>query len=343
MTRQTNNRVKVGIIGSGAIAQNRVLPSFPATRDCELWSIHNRNKSIADDLAQKFGAHHGTDSIEDLLADKHLDAVYVASPVDCHLDHALSICQANKHLLLEKPLARNSAEAAQIIEACERAGIVAMEAYMMKFHPAHEKLRELVASNALGKVVTARARLGCWHPPMKNSWRQDPARSGGGVLFDIGCHLLDLLRWLLGPIKSVTGKAANMIFDYPADDTAVGMVEFEHGGIGIIECYFCLPDEFVGGELEISGTEAKVTCQGTLGQCGSGTMRIERSASRHAAEMPVEQDTHTYSADANLYARQLDRFAEYILTGTKPTMSTLPEGAEIIALLADIYAHRHTG
>ncbi|HRJ72168.1 MAG TPA: Gfo/Idh/MocA family oxidoreductase [Terrimicrobiaceae bacterium] len=333
--------VKYGIVGASGIAQRRVMPAFRRCRHSVLEAICSRSEDRAQALALQFGARSASTDLSTLLAS--VDAVYVASPVHCHFDDARRVIEAGKHLLIEKPLARNPAEARKILELRDRHGVFAMEAYMMKFHPAHAAIREAVQAGDIGHVIQARARLGCWYPDIAGAWRQESKFSGGGALMDLGSHLISLLRWILGPIRSVRALCNTQVFSYGVEDSATLLVGFASGAHGIVEAYFSLPDKIGTGVLELTGTRGRILAVDTIGQQGAGSVRWETipgqsgyDARQEASPDPGEPRASDFPAH-DLYAAQLESFSECLITQTAPTMNTLEEGIDTLKWIERAY------
>ena len=150
------SRIKYGIVGASGIARRRAMPAFGICQHSSLAAVCSRSMQRATALAEQFGATRAYDDLGMMLA--HVDAVYVATPVHCHLEDARKMLAAGKHLLLEKPLARTVAEAREIL-ALVAPGTFAMEGYMMKFHPAHAEIRKAVQAGSIGSVVQGKTWL----------------------------------------------------------------------------------------------------------------------------------------------------------------------------------------
>jgi len=263
--------------------------------------------------------------------------------VHLHLEHALAVAGSGKHLLLEKPLARTVPEAEELLAAVKRTRILAMEAYMMKFHPAHVDIRNRVQAGHLGRIVYARARLGCWYPDDPQAWRQNPQLGGGGALIDIGSHLLDLFIWMLGPIEKITSLHNTQVFHYQSEDSATALVQFTSGTHGIIESFFSLPDALGVGELALLGTRGSVKAAGTIGQAGGGRLEWRSGPAQTAYDArqeapPSEFHTHAQTCDeTNLYAAQLDYFADCIQENRTPEINRIQDGLEILRWINRAY------
>lgn len=336
--------IKYGAVGASGIAQRRVMPAFRRTRNSLLQAVCSRSQERATVLSKQFQAPGAFDDLGQML--DTVDAVYVATPVHCHLEDARKVLEAGKHLLIEKPLARTFDEAREILALCERHGVFAMEAYMMKFHPAHTAIRAAVQAGEIGKVVYARARLGCWYPDIPEAWRQDPMLGGGGALMDLGSHLINLLSWMLGPIRSIKALCSTQIFSYAVEDSATLLAEFTAGTHGIIEAYFSMPDQLGTGVLELVGTRGRISAHNTIGQDGGGRVDWEiiplqsgYDAQQSGPAEAVEERTVEY-APIDLYAAQLDYFSQCILSQTPPIVNRLDEGLETLGWIENAYQNQ---
>jgi predicted dehydrogenase len=160
-----DKRIKWGVIGSGGIASRRTIPEgiIPAG-NATLHAVFDIDQKTNGESARKYGAK-AAGSIRELLA-SGIDAVYVASPANVHLDHVMACADAGKHVLCEKPLGMNVEEAEKMIAACNKAGIVLGTALMMRFHAQHQEALRMIGEGKIGKPVFGRAQLSCWYPPI---------------------------------------------------------------------------------------------------------------------------------------------------------------------------------
>jgi len=176
-------KVRFGVIGAGGIARRKTIPGMVEADNCSLVAV--MDPVGVEEVAAEFNVGKAYTTEQDLLADGDVEAVYIASPVGCHADQIRAAAAAGKHILCEKPLTLNLQQAEEAVAACRRAGVFLQEGYMMKFHGAHRKIKELIDGGRLGKVVYMRAQLSCWYPKIEGAWRQDPATGGGGALMDM--------------------------------------------------------------------------------------------------------------------------------------------------------------
>ena len=295
--------VRWGVIGAGGIADRRTLPVIGSTRNCALVIVMDVRDP--DHLARKYGVD-ATDRIEDVLSRSDVDAVYIASPVQFHAEQAVAAARAGKHVLCEKPLARSLAEAQEIVVACREAGVLLREAYMLRHHGAHQQMARLLSEGAIGKPVFARVEWAFLYPRQAGAWRQVPELGGGGVLADIGCHVFDLLTMFLGPIARVAASCRTLVQDYPVEDMATVLVEFESGAQGAVATSFCISADAMPASVSIFGSAGALVASHTLSQESGGSV-VLRPNSSPPRELSYEK--------VDMYARQLEAFADDVAAG----------------------------
>jgi len=198
-TRTPSERVRVGIIGGGAIAQVAHLPVLKKLKTVEVQAICDTDLPKARALADRFGVPDALDDIEDLLRNDALDAVVICSPNHLHEAHVLAALSANLHVLVEKPLTVTAASAQRILRAAEKRDRVVMVGMNHRYRPDVQIVRSFVQSGELGRIESVR---GSWHifRPSRNQlgWRQRRDLAGGGAMLDLGLSVLDLGLWLGG-------------------------------------------------------------------------------------------------------------------------------------------------
>ena len=198
-SRGASDRLKVGIIGGGAIAQVAHLPVLKKLRSIEVQAICDTDLPKARALADRFGIKDALDDIEDLLRYEALDAVVICSPNHLHESHILAALSAGVHILVEKPLTMSAASTQRILRAAEKRDRVVMVGMNHRYRPDVQIVRSFVQSGELGRIESVR---GSWHifRPSRNQlgWRQRRDQAGGGAMLDLGLSILDLGLWLGG-------------------------------------------------------------------------------------------------------------------------------------------------
>ena len=253
-------KVRWGIVGCGDVTEVKSGPGFQKARDSELVMVMRRNGDLARDYARRHGVARWTDDAARLIDDPEVDAVYIATPPNAHKEAALMCAAAGKPTLVEKPIATSGDEGAAIVKAFGDAGVPLFVAYYRRALPLFLKVKEVVGDGTIGTPRTV--HISHFERPVRPgadgtlNWRVDPAIGGGGIFVDIGCHALDFLDDLFGPIAEVAGFAANRAGLYPAEDLVSAAFTFEGGVHGCGE--WCFTAHRNAEQTRIVGTAGEV-------------------------------------------------------------------------------------
>ena len=188
--------VSWGVLSTADIGLSKVIPAMRAAEISRVDAIASRSLESARRAAEDLDIPKAFGSYEDLLADPDIEAVYIPLPNHLHLEWTKAAAAAGKHILCEKPLAMTSDQAREMVEACESAGVLLMEAFMYRLHPLWAKVRELVDTRAIGEVGSIQTVFSYFNDDPTNI-RNIP-EVGGGALFDIGCYAINVARMLFG-------------------------------------------------------------------------------------------------------------------------------------------------
>src|SRR5229473_2402697 len=229
-------RVGVGLIGSQFIASIHA-EALRACSQADVRAVASPTPGHALAFAQRHGIpQHFTDHRR-LLDLPDVDMVVVGVPNDLHCQIALDAAAAGKHVVMEKPLCLNLAEADRMIEACRRAKVKLMYAEELCFAPKYLRLKALLDEGALGTPTLIKQSEKHDGPHAAHFW--DVARSGGGVTMDMGCHAIEFFRWMLGrpPVRSVYAQMGTYLHadKTRGDDNSLIILEFANGVIGLAE------------------------------------------------------------------------------------------------------------
>ena len=236
--------IRVGIIGCGKIAQVRHIPEYVANPHAEIRGFYDLNTKRAQELAEKYGGK-AYESYEALLADPEIDAVSVCAANHVHAEISIAALKAGKHVLCEKPMAISLEECEAMVRAAKESGKYLMIGQNQRLAKAHSKAKELIASGAIGKVLTFRTIFGHGGPetwsidPGSNVWFFDRSKAAMGALADLGIHKTDMIQYVLGS-KIVKTQAVLTTLDkrdatgslIGVDDNAICIFEMENGAIG---------------------------------------------------------------------------------------------------------------
>src|SRR5690625_5043887 len=213
-------KVNWGIIGAGAIAVNRTIPGMLRSNTSNLVAVNRTNKTKLKEVQAKFDVKNAYTKVEELVRDPEVDAVYIASPVKYHVEHALAAAKAKKPILLEKPIGMNVREVELIQDECNRNGVFFDAALMMRYHELHQKMRQMIADGSIGELVSIRMDFCFWYPPQPSAWRLEKAVGGGGVFMDLGPHMVDLVQYITGRnVLKVHSLIDTLTFSYEVEDS----------------------------------------------------------------------------------------------------------------------------
>ncbi len=264
------DRVRVGVIGTGAIATLRHLPAFAtsaAKGAAEIVAVADVDEISARAAAERFGASYVFTDYRELLQ-APIDAVSICTPNAYHEPATLAALAAGKHVLCEKPLALDYAGAKRMAEAAAASGLKHAVNFRYRWVPAAGYVRDLIQAGELGEIyhVFGHYFNGSLHDPQTPiRWRQTRASAGSGVLGDLGSHLIDLCRWWVGEIAEVQGRLHTFntkrpligggIGDVDVDDSMTAHLSFANGAEGVLSASQCAIGRNNNQRIEVYGTK----------------------------------------------------------------------------------------
>ena len=241
------------VIGIGDITTKRVIPAILAEEHSELRGIVTRDPA----KAARYGVETFTDLRQALEAD-NVDAVYVASPVSLHAPQTLASLRAGKHVLCEKPMAMNYAEAQSMVASADTAGKILGVAFYRRTYPKLLRAQELLGQGAIGQPLLAYITCHDSWPGDEDyaSWRLNAALAGGGPLYDVGSHRIDVLNFFFGEPQRVTAHLANAVHAAAVEDCATVLIEYRSKVRGIVDVRWNTLQQ--RDEFRIIGTEGEM-------------------------------------------------------------------------------------
>jgi len=240
------------VIGIGDITKKRVIPAIQVEPRSKLYGIVTRNPAKAVPYNTRVWP-----ALDDALRDPSVDAVYVATPVFLHAPQTIQSLSAGKHVLCEKPMAMNEPEAAAMVRAAQETGKTLGVAYYRRCYPKVQRAKELLKAGALGIPVIAELTSHMWFDGEGGrSWLVDPAKAGGGPLFDIASHRIDVLNFWFGQPLQVTAQLSNVVHHYAVEDNATVMIEYPNGVRGVVDVRW--HSKISRDECRIRGTEGEM-------------------------------------------------------------------------------------
>lgn len=251
--------VGFGIIGCGTLAPTHA-EAINWIESSRLIAVADIDSQRAEDFGSKYGAKRSYADYRQLLADDEIDAISICAPHHLHAQMTIEAAKAKKHVLVEKPMAINLDQANMMIEACEKAKVKLGAIFQHRFDPSARRVKDALEKGILGSVVLASAHVK-WHRTEEyyqaQRWRGQWSTAGGGALINQAIHMVDLLCWFMGGVKSVSAYMGSLTHQVEVEDNLVAILNFSNGAMGTIEAstssYPQTPER-----LEISGSEGTI-------------------------------------------------------------------------------------
>ncbi|MHA1109955.1 MAG: Gfo/Idh/MocA family protein [Promethearchaeota archaeon] len=340
------DKIKVGIIGSGFIAQHHV-NAYKRLQNVEIVGISSVKKDEATALMKKYGiAGKPIPDYKDLLK-MELDAVSLCLPNYLHESVGIEALETDKNILVEKPLARNSKEGKNLLNAAEKTGNSIFYCENNMYAPSFSKVKEVVEQGALGSIYMGRGREQHSGPHSEWFYKQEP--SGGGALLDLGIHDVALLQWYL---DSKVDKVFCQTYTFQADrgqfgkceveDNAVGILYFENGAQIVIEESWTAPGGY-DMKFELFGTNGQVIvdpCRMTplniYSETGYG-YAVEKASSTSGWTYPVPDEAYTFG-----YPQEIAHFMECLRNNKEP-LTPGKFGLKILTIVETMYKSAKSG
>jgi predicted dehydrogenase len=226
------NTINWGIIGCGDVAEIKSSPAFQKVKNSKLIAVMRRNAEKAEDFAKRHQVPFWYDSVDELLKNTAINAVYIATPPSTHLEIIIKCLLAKKFVYLEKPMTLNFSEAKELDKIVSEKDKVVIAHYRRKL-PTFEKVKELIDADAIGKVLLAdlqifQSKNNNVIAKTETNWRLNPEISGGGYFYDIAPHQIDLMYYYFGEIEKAKGFATALA-NNDVNDIVNGIIEFKNG------------------------------------------------------------------------------------------------------------------
>jgi 1,5-anhydro-D-fructose reductase (1,5-anhydro-D-mannitol-forming) len=279
------------VIGIGDISTRRVIPGIQSdSRSC-LYGLVTRDPAKAAPYKVRVWA-----TLDEALADPAVNAVYIATPVFLHAPQTIQSLRAGKHVLCEKPMAMNESESRSMIKVAEETGRTFGVAYYRRTYPKLRRAKQLIESGAIGKPVIAELTNHGWldEKLSERNWLIDPAKAGGGPLYDIACHRIDVLNFLFGQPLRATGYLSNAVHHYAVEDNATVMIDYAGGVRGVVDVRW--HSKVKRDECRIRGTD--------------GEMEL---TPLNGPELIYPSSRENLPPDANLHYPMIENFVDAVL------------------------------
>ncbi len=315
-----------GLVGASTIAREWMIGAIRAQPGHEVVAVMSSDAKRGAAFAAEHGIATAYTSIDALLANPAVDAVYVSTTNELHAAQAIAAARAGKHVLCEKPLALNIADARAIVDACREAGVVLGTNHHLRNAATHQAIRRMVREGAIGQPLFARVFHAVQLPPHLQGWRVQRPDAGGGVILDITVHDADTLRFILDaePVEAVALTRG----DGPVENGVMAVLRFDNGVLAQLHDAFDVAHAGTG--IEIHGSAGSIIGRDVMTQRPVGEVRLRTAA----GERVVVVEPH------DLYAHSLERFAAAMRGEGGPSATGEDGVRSLAAALAVVEAAR---
>jgi 1,5-anhydro-D-fructose reductase (1,5-anhydro-D-mannitol-forming) len=302
--------IRWGLIGASTIAREWVIGAIRAAGG-DVVSVMSSSAERGEAYAAENGIVKAVTSVDDLVGDPDVDAVYISTTNELHHGQALAAIRAGKHVLCEKPLAMNLNDGCEmVLKACE-AGVVLGTNHHLRNAATHRAMREAIAAGRIGRPIAARVFHAVYLPPHLQGWRLDKPEAGGGVILDITVHDADTLRFVLNddPIEAVAISHSAGMGKEGLEDGVMGVLRFRSGVIA--QFHDAFTTKFAETGLEVHGTAGSLIGRNVMTQRPVGTVVLRNEEGE--SELPLDH--------RNLYETAIEAFHSAIGGNGRPSAS----------------------
>jgi predicted dehydrogenase len=338
-------RLRTGIVGCGGIAvQHAValaeIPESDFSACCDI------DETRAQTLADRHGVPHVFTDYRELFASGTVEAVCVCTPHPSHAAIVSAAAEAGVHVLVEKPIAAELAEADAMVEAAEKGGITFGGIFQRRFWPAAQRLRKAIDDGEFGRLTLAECQIRLWRPReyfARDAWRGKWATEGGGALMNQGVHMIDFMQWFMGPVKEIYAKYGTLQHAefIDVEDTVVATVVFANGALGTIQAATTIHPE-LGFRVAIHGDSHAYASIWERPEGTEGVIDIWMADGREEHVDMLEAGRATTPGFPAFHHLQIADFVHAILAGREPAV-TGAEARKALEIILAIYESSRTG
>lgn len=334
--------IKIALVGCGRIAhRHAALLGEGQIAGAELVAVCDILKTRSEGFAQKYGVP-AFKNMNEMMKIIHPDVVSVLTPSGLHAQHVIELAPYGAHIVVEKPMALRLVDADRMIEACDSAGIKLFVVKQNRFNLPVLKLREALESGRFGKLVMGTVRVRWCRPQSyydQDSWRGTWAFDGG-VLANQASHHVDLLEWMMGDVDSVFARGRTALANIECEDTAVAVLRFRNGALGVIEATTATRPLDLEGSISILGEK------GTVEISGFAVNQLKTWSFESEADGDITVIENYSNNPPNVYGFGHKAYYDHVIEGIRTTKSQLVDGItgrRSLELITAMYESMETG
>ena len=321
-----------GLIGASTIASEHMIAAIRAQVGHEVLAVMSASPERGRAYADKHGIAESYASIDALLADTAIRAIYISTTNELHRDQVLAAAAAGKHVLCEKPLALNLGDAFAMVNACRGAGVLMATNHHLRNAATHRKIRDLIRGGAIGKPLFARVFHAVYLPPHLQGWRIDKPQAGGGVILDITVHDADTLRFILDaePVEAIGMSQSTAMAREGLEDGVMAVLRFDSGVLAQLHDAFTV--KHAGTGIEIHGERGSIVGRDVMTQQPVGEVLLRTVTGEQ--KVTIEHES--------LYVRGVAAFCDAINGNGEPA-ATAEDGVRSLATALAVLDACRTG
>ena len=302
--------VRWGLVGWGSLAQKRLAPAFASSTTSTLTAVATPRREASPSAS--FDGVSMVGSLEELLSDATIDAVYIASPNALHLEHALAALSAGKHVLCEKPMGISHEECTVLINESERVGKELGVGFNNRFNPVHRDLQKVIRDGTVGRPILLSVEFSL--RTNRQGWRRDRSVAGGGAIVDLGIHCIDLARFVLDD-EIVEVSALVDQDELGLDQSVLATLRFAGGAFGLLRASSLTP--FSRNGIAVTGAGGLALADDTLVPQQLGFL----PESGYLEVRTADSCTRSAFGPLDVYREEIDAFASALQGGTAPPVT----------------------
>lgn len=320
-----------GLIGASTIASQHMIGAIRAQKGHDIVSVLSSSEQRGREFAAQHNIPSFTTSLDELLGDPAIACVYISTTNEKHLPQAMAAIAAGKHVVCEKPLAMNVADAIEMVRAAEGAGVVFATNHHLRNAGSHLRIKELIQAGQIGEVLSVRIFHAVYLPDFLQGWRIDNAAAGGGVIPDIVVHDADTVRFYLDedPLEVTAIEHAGSM-GKGVEDSVMSVWSMPSGVM--VQTHESFTHAFAGTGVEVHGTKGSIIGRGVNTQLPVGEIELRTS----------EGVQKIGFSDHNLYVRSVGKFVDAVRGKGQPA-ATGVDGVKSLAVAMAVKEAAQTG
>lgn len=325
-----SKKIRWGILSTAKIGRTQVIPAIQQCQYAEVTGIASGDRTKAEQVAADLGIPKVYDDYDALLAATDIDAIYIPLPNNLHVDYTLKALAAGKHVLCEKPIGLNAADAQRLIDAAAQyPHLKVMEAFMYRFHPQWDKAKEIIDGGLLGEVKHVQSIFS--YNNMDGNNIRNRVDAGGGALMDIGCYCVSYPRYVFGAEPLRVMGLVHRDPEFKTDSLTSGLLDFGNGHTATLTCSTQLEPY---QRINIIGDKGRLEIELPCNAHNDKPNRIFLQRDRIVEEIQIPT--------ANQYALQVDAFSRAVLDDT-PVPTPLSDALGNMRVIDALFESGETG